>query len=116
MWLTPTTNKAQAIHETPSGLNGRISAKLNCIFKIQLNRGDIVYRLAYIIMTTIVSVRMAAREEGIVKVQLSMLREELIVNAREIAGMAHLIPIEPNKVWYINNRIDLYTWNLLYDN
>ncbi len=75
-----------------------------------------VYRLAHVTMTTVVGARTAGREEGMVKVQLSVPTKDVLVNVREIGGMAHMIPIEPQKLWYINNRIDLHTWNLLYDN
>ena len=68
VWLTPAANKAQAIRKIPGGLNGRIPAKLNYILKIRLNRGDIVYRLAHVTITTVVGMRTAAREEGMVKV------------------------------------------------
>jgi len=32
----------------------------------------------------------------------------------DIEGMAHVIPLEKGKLWLVNNRIDLITWNELY--
>ena len=32
-----------------------------------------------------------------------------VVRIGQIEGIAHLIPLEPNKSWLVNNRIDLET-------
>ena len=116
VWVIPGTNKTHNIRETPGGLNGHIPIRLNSIFKIRLNRRDMVYWLAHVMMTTIIGTCMVGREEGMVKVQLLVSTKDVLVNVREIGRMAHMIPIEPQKLWYINNRIDLHTWNLLYNN
>ena len=38
----------------PGGMSDRIPARLNCIFKMRITRGDLVYRLAHATLTTIV--------------------------------------------------------------
>jgi len=38
-----------------------------------------------------------------------------VVRIGQIEGMAHLILLEPNESWLVNNRIDLETWNTMYD-
>ena len=43
VWVIPAANKIHNIRETPGGLNGHIPIRLNSIFKIQLNRRDMVY-------------------------------------------------------------------------
>ena len=95
VWVIPGANKTHNIQETPGGLNGRIPTRLNSIFKIRLNRGDMVYQLAHVTMTTVIGARTAGREEGMVKVQLSVPTKDVLVNVWEIGGMAHMIPIEP---------------------
>jgi len=37
-----------------------------------------------------------------------------MVRIADIEGMAHVIPLEKGKLWLVNNRIDLITWNELY--
>ena len=37
-----------------------------------------------------------------------------IIRVKDIEGLAHLIPLEAGRVWLVNNRIDLTTWNDLY--
>jgi hypothetical protein len=42
---------------------------------------------------------------------------ELVVGIKRIMGMAHLVPEtagRDNKRWYVNNRIDLETFNRIY--
>jgi hypothetical protein len=41
----------------------------------------------------------------------------MVVNIKRILGMAHLVPesvARDNKRWYVNNRIDLETFNRVY--
>jgi len=37
------------------------------------------------------------------------------IRISDMEGMAHLIPLEKDKVWLVNNRIDFNTWNVLYE-
>ena len=100
----------------PGGMNDRIPARLNCIFKMRITRGDLVYRLAHATLTTIVGGRRVKNDEGMFKVYMTDPPKNVVVRVADIAGMAHLIPLEPDQVWYINNRIDLHTWNMVYVN
>ena len=52
--------------------------------------------------------------EGMLRVGLST-SPEVVVLISKIEGIAHLIPLEPKRTWLVNNRIDLETWNMLYD-
>ena len=64
------------------------------MFKIRLNHRDMVYRLAHVMITTVIGMHMAGWEEGMVKVQLSVTIKDVLVNVRELGGMAHMIAIE----------------------
>ena len=39
----------------------------------------------------------------------------VIIPIAKIEGIAYLIPLEPEQSWLVNNRIDIETWNMLYD-
>ena len=56
-----------------------------------------------------------SNEEGMIKVGLTERAKNVVMRASDIGGMVHLIPIEKDRLWLVNNRIDLHTWNLLYD-
>ena len=101
--------------DIPGGINDRLPAKLNCIFKIWIPHENAVYRLAHISSTTIVGGRSIDNDEGMIRVRLSYPPKNKIVRIGDLRGMVHMIPVEPSGVWVINNRIDLYSWNLLYD-
>jgi len=58
------------------------------------------------------SVRVA---EGMLHVRLPMPSEGLVVPIAKIEGIANLSPLEPEESWLVNNRIDLETWNAIYD-
>ena len=50
-------------------------------------------------------IRMERCEEG---------KRTHVVRIADIAGMAHVIPLKKRKLWLVNTRIDLITWNDLY--
>ena len=49
-------------------------------------------------------IRMKRREEG---------KRTHVVQIADIEGMAHVISLEKGKLWLVNNRIYLRTWNEL---
>jgi len=53
--------------------------------------------------------------EGMLRVGWPPKEEGKVVKIAQIEGMAHLIPLEPGESWLVNNRIDLETWNTIYD-
>ena len=95
----------------PGSLNNYIPARLNCVFKVCISwpEGETVYRLAYIMQSAVVGGQTAKNDKGILRVRFTDPPKNVVVRAANIAGMAHLIPVEPNTLWYINNRIDLHT-------
>ncbi|KAF8459684.1 hypothetical protein BDZ91DRAFT_785668 [Kalaharituber pfeilii] len=59
---------------------------------------------------------LGAGEEGIVRVEnRGEDKSDRVVNVSDIEGIAHLIELEPGRCWIVNSRIDLTTWNQLYD-
>jgi len=38
-----------------------------------------------------------------------------IVGVADIEGIAHLLPVNPEKLYLVNNPIDVHTWNDIYD-
>ena len=38
-----------------------------------------------------------------------------VIYITDIEGMAHLIPVEPESLYLVNNRIDHHTWNDIHD-
>ena len=53
--------------------------------------------------------------EGMPRVGLRTDIGGIVVRIVMIEGMAHLIPLESEKSWLVNNRIDLETWNIMHD-
>jgi len=97
----------------PNSLNGRIPRRLNALFKIT-SRGT-VYRLAHMTLLQCVGGAVVQDAEGMVRVRLPTLVDDVVVGIAKIEGIAHLIPVELGESWLVNNRIDLETWNLMYD-
>ena len=91
------------------GMSDRILARLNCIFKMHITHSDLIYRLAHATLTTIVGGRRVKNDEGMLKVPMTDPPKNVVVRVADVVGMAHLIPLKPDQVWYINNRIDLHT-------
>ena len=114
VWLKQSSNGRNSTY-TSGGLNSRIPARLNCIFKVRIPREQQVYRLVHITPTFVIGPKTISNEEGIIKVGWKERTKNVVVRASDIQGMVHLIPVEKDRVWLVNNRIDLHTWNLLYD-
>ena len=53
--------------------------------------------------------------EGMLRVGWPTRNNSVVVKIAQIEGMAHLIPLEPGTSWLGNNRIDLETWNTMYN-
>ena len=83
---------------------------------MHITPGDLVYCLVHATLTIIVGGRQVKNNEGMFKVCMTDPPKNVVVRVADISGMAHLIPLEPDQVWYINNRIDLHTWNMVYVN
>jgi len=53
--------------------------------------------------------------EGMLSVGWGTREESVVVSIAKIEDMAQLIPLDPGETWLVNNRIDLETWDSLYD-
>ena len=98
----------------PGTLDGRIVGRLNALFKLT-SEGGTVYRLAYVTPVQCIGGTAVQGAEGMLRVRFQRKDEGEVVMIAQIEGMAHLIPLEPGESWLVNNRIDLETWNTIYD-
>ena len=80
---------------------------------------DHVDKVHEVAMVTVLGVRGSRKpggEEGMIPVKWREdNRNVVVVQIGQIEGVAYLIALEPSKVWLGNNRIDLMTWNELYE-
>lgn len=95
-------------------LDGRMVGRLEGLFSVQ----DHTHKIHDIALITLLRLRGPAKpsgEEGMIRMEH---KEEAIsmhvIRISDIEGMAHLIPLEDERLWLVNNRIDLNTWNELY--
>jgi len=88
-------------------------ARLNALFKLGFK--EETYRLAHMMMLQRIGKAAAQGVEGIVRSGWSTAEQSLVVRIAQVEGMAHLIPLEPGESWLVNNRIDLQSWNNIYN-
>jgi len=67
------------------------------------------YQLAHVSLLSIVGSSMPDRLEGMVQVGLPMTNH--VVRVADIEGMAHLVPVNPEELYLVNNQMDVHTWN-----
>ena len=71
-------------------------------------------KLCHITLLTAAS-SMPSGPEGMIIVTMPTPKVDIVVIISDIEGNCHLIEIEDGEKWLINNRIDMYTWNEVYD-
>jgi len=98
----------------PTALNRHMPARLDALYKLADKAGEI-YRLAHVTMLQAIGEGKVQGLEWMLRVGWPTPDVGTVVRIGQIEGMAHLIPLEPNKSWLVNNRIDLETWNTMYD-
>ena len=74
-----------------------------------------MYRLAHVSLLQCIGGTAVHSVEGILRVGWPAKEENEVVRIAQIEGMAHLISLEAGESWLVNNRIDLETWNTIYD-
>jgi hypothetical protein len=91
--------------------NGRIVGRLNALFKL-VTREGVVYRLAHVRPLQYIK---STALEGMLRVGWPTNDNSEVIRIADIEGMAHLIPLEPEESWLVNNRIDIEMCNTIYD-
>jgi len=75
-----------------------------------------LHEMALVRLLRVKGSRRPHSEEGMICMELiGGERGFHIIRIADIEGMAHLIPVEENQVWLVNNKIDFNTWNELYE-
>ena len=97
----------------PGSLDGRVPARLNAIFKLRDPRVNTSYRLAHVSLLKLMGSPTPDGPEGIARVGTPM--KNHVIKITDIEGMAHLIPIDLDNLYLVNNRIDQHTWNDIHD-
>jgi len=96
-------------------LDGRIVGKPGGLFSMW----DHVNKVHEVVLVLLLSVRGSRKlggDKGMVRMECRNTGKELrIMQIGDIEGMAYLIGLKRDRVWLVNNRIDLNTWNELYD-
>ena len=97
------------------GYQGLVMGFLNALFTLRGSNGKL-YKLAHVTLLEWAGNPTPHGPEG-----MSGVKEFLhgggqtVVWLRTIEGAAHLIPVEPEKNWIVNNRVDYHVWNEMND-
>jgi len=94
-------------------IDGRVPARLNALFKLRDLHANTSYRLAHVSLLSIIGSPTLDGLEGIVRVGLPMWRH--VVAVANIEGMAHLVLVNLEELYLVNNWIDVHTWNDIHD-
>ena len=95
-------------------LDGRMVARLEGLFRVRGEMGSI-HEVALIMLLRLRGSARPWGEEGMVRVEKKEDGYGMhIIRMGDIEGMAHVIPIDPGRLWLVNNRLDFSTWNELY--
>ena len=88
--------------------------RLEGLFSVR-NHVDEVHKVAMVTVLVVPGSRAPGGEEGLIWLEWREdNKNEVVVGMGQIEEVAHVIALEPRKVWLVNNRIDLMTWNELY--
>jgi len=96
-------------------LDGRMVGKLQGLFRVSdgIQR---VHEVPFVRLLRVKGSRRPHSEEGMIRMKwIDGERGVHFIRISDMEGMAHLIPLEKDKVWLVNNRIDFNTWNELYE-
>jgi len=107
-WVFVRCRKARKA-KSQEALDGRVPARLNVLFKLPDLHANTSYHLAHVLLLSIIGCPTPDGPEGIVRVGLPIRSHVVAVADKE--GMAHLVPVNPEELYLVNNRIDVHTWN-----
>ena len=101
--------------EANGKLDGRRVGRLQELFIVQ-DGTDSFQQVAFVILLQLKGSGRPNHEEGMTRMEfIDRERGFHVIRIADIEGMAHLILLEKNPVWLVNNSIDFNTWNVLYD-
>ena len=93
---------------------GRIPAFLNVLFSIRV--GGELYKLAHISTVEWVGNSIPHGPDGMSYGESGPMGEgEIVIWICNIEGAVHLVPLEPDRKWVVNNRVDYHIWNEMND-
>ena len=89
-------------------------ARLEGLFRVRGEMGSI-HEVALMMLLRLRGSARPWGEEGMVRVEKRVDGFGIhIIRIGDMEGMAHVIPLDPVKLWLVNNRIDFNSWNELY--
>ncbi|KAF8448220.1 hypothetical protein BGX38DRAFT_1270432 [Terfezia claveryi] len=96
-------------------LDGRTIARVEGLFKIW-DRMQGTHEVAYVRLLRIKGSSRPHSKEGMIRMEKHEDDGAMqVIGISDIERMAHVILLEIDRVWLVNNRIDFNTWNKLYD-
>src|SRR5437016_967573 len=105
MWV-----RRRLVSEESNGhLDGWTVARLEGLFRIW-DRIESMHKVAYMRLLRVKGSSRPHGEEGIVQMEKRDNGGAMhIIKIGDIEGMVHMIPLETDRVWLVNNRIDFNT-------
>lgn len=99
-------------------LQGHLPGRIRAIFKLRLPDDTEPQRLALVRMTQVEAAGRPDKSHDLVTVKERLQTDpsrEWVINIRALVAMAHVVQ-DANRSgrWYVNTRIDLWTWNQFY--
>jgi len=99
--------------QVQGSLRGRVPAKLNALFKLRDLLANTCYHLAHVSLLTIIGSPTPDGLESMILVGKPM--KSHVIRVADIEGMAHLVIVNPEELYLVNNRIDVHTRNDIHD-
>ena len=97
------------------GYQGLVTGFLNSLFTLRGSNGKL-HKLAHVALLEWAGNPTPEGPEGMSEVKdLLHGGGQTVVWLRTIEGVAHLIPVEPEPNWIVNNRVDYHVWNEMND-
>jgi hypothetical protein len=117
VWVRITEMKFRAASDKRRirGYNGRVIGFLNAIFILK-GKSQEIYKLAHVTRLSWTGNGKPSGAEGMSYVgEVTGGGCQNVVWVHAIEGAVHLIPLEPNRHWIVNNRVDYHVWNEVND-
>ncbi|KAF8415030.1 hypothetical protein EV426DRAFT_579132 [Tirmania nivea] len=104
-----------SVTEALKDYHSRVIGFLNALFTVRGTNNEL-YKLGHVTLLDWMGNQTPYGSEGMFYVQeFKRGGGQTIVWLRAIEGAAHLIPLEPERKWIVNNRVDYHVWNEMND-